>query len=38
MAELKNLYVKRNGTPSAPRGSWAEHVNELNKMSAGTMQ
>ncbi len=38
MAELKDLYVKRNTGVSAPRGSWAEHVDELNKMSAGTMQ
>lgn len=38
MAALKDLYVKRNGAPSAPRGSWAEHVDELNKMSAGVMQ
>lgn len=37
MAELKDLYVKRNTGVSAPRGSWAEHVDELNKMSAGTM-
>ena len=40
MAELKKLYVKRNNAPFAPRGSWAEHVDEckLNKISADTMQ